>query len=125
MKSLPTTLNKVIEAFSRFPGIGKKTAQKFIKEYGWPSKTDPESLVFGGRTYKTNNPKEGLELLVNAPATTDKSIPSIGLYRSEDGLLVAGWSFQKLHRLDLPPRGSRPGRHQDARPAPSDQSLIR
>ena len=28
MKSLPPTLNKVIEAFSRFPGIGNKTAHR-------------------------------------------------------------------------------------------------
>ena len=28
MKSLPPTLNKVIEAFTRFPGIGNKTAHR-------------------------------------------------------------------------------------------------
>ena len=28
MKSLPSTLNKVIEAFTRFPGIGNKTAHR-------------------------------------------------------------------------------------------------
>ena len=28
MKSLPPTLNKVIDAFTRFPGIGNKTAQR-------------------------------------------------------------------------------------------------
>ena len=28
MKSLPPTLNKVIEAFTQFPGIGNKTAHR-------------------------------------------------------------------------------------------------